>query len=253
MLIADDFGLGRLHDRVILDLLESGQIDGTSVMIDGEMTEADKAQLRDLHARGRRIGLHLNLTHAFGPDTVHYPLGTLMKACLTGKLPEAARHEFPRQAKTFQKIFGFWPDYYDGHQHCHCLPGLAALAAGLPRGPACWIRVPLPTTPAGLLRNMRAGGIKVAIIAALAFAARRTFRANGWQTNADFSGFLHLDQPERVGHWLPRLLDTSSKDCLVMVHPGSAEDLAQCPAHAPESRAVEATVLMSRHRQATAS
>ncbi|MCP8894153.1 ChbG/HpnK family deacetylase [Shinella daejeonensis] len=243
MRIADDFGLGRLHDRVILDLLESGQIDGTSVMIDGAIDEADMKRLRALRQRGAQVGLHLNLTHGFTPETVRMPLGKLILAGLSDRIPADVQSQFQRQAEAFRVAFGSLPDYYDGHQHCHCLPGLATLAARLPRAPATWIRVPLPATPAGLWRNLRAGGPKVAFIAAFAFAARRRFRASGWPANTDFSGFLRLDRPEQVRRWLPRLLQSASKDCLVMVHPGSAHDAGQCPAHAPESRAIEASTL----------
>src|SRR5690606_35013318 len=124
--------------------------------------------------------------------------GKLILAGLSGRIPADVRSQFQRQAEAFRVAFGSLPDYYDGHQHCHCLPGLAALAARLPRAPATWIRVPLPATPAGLWRNLRAGGPKVSLIAAFAFAARRRFRASGWPANTDFSGFLRLDRPEPV-------------------------------------------------------
>lgn len=243
MLIADDFGLGRRHDEVILDLLEHRQIDGTSVMIDAQITPDALKRLLDAREGGAQIGLHLNLTHAFSHDGFHLPLGTLLRLSLLGRTPKAARDEFQRQTEAFTRIFGFLPDYYDGHQHCHCLPGLSATAAALPRSGGTWMRVPLPRTPSGLLLNLRSGGLKVLLVCTLAWGARRTFQQAGWPMNGDFSGFMHLDAPEKVEHWMPRLLNARNPGTLMMVHPGAADDPAQCPGHAPESRAVEADLL----------
>ncbi len=244
MLIADDFGLGRKHDKVILDLLEERRIDGTSVMIDGEIDPQDRERLCLLREKGTLVGLHLNLTHDFARGMFHMPVGALLRLCLTGRLPEQAKHEFARQADAFHAAFGFLPDYYDGHQHCHCFPGLAALAAALPRSKTGWMRLPLPATLAGLALNIRSGGPKVGLIAGLALLARRPFRKAGWPVNRDFSGFLKLDQPEEVARWMPVLLAASAD--LMMVHPGAADDRSQCPGHAPQSRAVETDLLRRR-------
>ncbi|WLS09178.1 ChbG/HpnK family deacetylase [Shinella sumterensis] len=243
MLIADDFGLGRDHDGVILDLLERGKIDGTSVMIDGDIEPRDIERLRQLRERGAAVGLHLNLTHDFSGRHFHRPVGDLLRLCLTGRLPQQAQGAFHRQAETFHATFGFLPDYYDGHQHCHCFPGLDRIAATLPREDRVWMRVPLPRTWAGRMLNMRAGGPKTVLVMILAHFAARTFRRAGWETNSDFSGFLPLDRPDAVARWLPRLLSARAADTLMMVHPGSADDRSQCPGHAPQSRVVEAEIL----------
>lgn len=244
MLIADDFGLGRQHDKVILDLLEEQRIHGTSVMIDGEIDPQDRERLRLAREKGALVGLHLNLTHGFCAEALHLPVGELLWLCLTGRAPEQTKHEFRRQAEAFRDAFGFLPDYYDGHQHCHCFPGLAALAAELPRPDTGWMRLPLPATLRGLALNIRSGGPKVALIAGFALLARRSFRKAGWSVNSDFSGFLRLDKPEDVARWMPELLEASKG--LMMVHPGSADDRSQCPGHDSQSRSVEADILRRR-------
>ncbi|MCJ8148135.1 ChbG/HpnK family deacetylase [Shinella sedimenti] len=243
MLIADDFGLGRDHDKVILGLLERGKIDGTSVMIDGDIDPLDIERLRQLRERGAAVGLHLNLTHGFSGSHFHRPLDELLRLCLTGRLPQEAQSAFHGQAETFRTTLGFLPDYYDGHQHCHCFPGLDRIAATLPREHGVWVRVPLPRTWAGRMLNMRAGGPKTVLIMILAHFAARTFRRAGWKTNSDFSGFLPLDRPDAVARWLPRLLSARATGTLMMVHPGSADDRSQCPGHSPQSRVVEAEIL----------
>lgn len=246
MIIADDFGLGRFHDQKILDLLGGGRIDGTSVMVDGGISDKALRLLRELREQGALVGLHLNLTHDFGMSLPAMPLGALMRASLSGRLPPSCGADFLRQADRFVALFGSLPDFYDGHQHCHCLPGLSAHAAALPRAGQTWIRVPLPATVSGFWLDLRAGGWKVAMVAAFAIRARQTFRAAGFATNTDFSGFLRLNDPRAVAAWLPRILAAAGPDCLVMVHPGSAEDRAQCDGHDPESRRIEALILESK-------
>lgn len=246
MRIADDFGLGRKHDRVILSLLEARRLDGASVMVNEAIAPADVQRLRALREAGAQVGLHLNLTQPFADNHQVWSLSTLMQPFLSQRLLEGISASLDRQVEAFRVAFGSLPDYYDGHQHCHCFPGIAPLVAGLPVGPQTWVRVPLPATWAGRWRNLRSGGAKVALIMALAQRARAVFGTAGLPMNADFSGFLQLDDPANVRLWLPRLLSAAGKDCLIMLHPGDARDEMQCEGHAPESRAVEAEILIER-------
>jgi chitin disaccharide deacetylase len=242
--IADDFGLGRKHDRVILSLLEARRLDGTSVMVNDAITPGDIARLKALREAGAQVGLHLNLTQALPGNAMVWPLSTLLRPVLGSRLSEAATASLERQTEGFVRMFGSLPDYYDGHQHCHCFPGIAPLVAQLPSGPGTWVRVPLPVSWSGRWRNLRAGGAKGVLIMALAARARRVFRRAGHEVNVDFSGFLRLDDPASVRHWLPRLLAEAGPDCLMMLHPGDAGDETQCAGHAPESRDCETKILL---------
>lgn len=248
VLVADDFGLGLRHNQVILTLLETGAIDATSVMIDGSLPPDHLARLERCRRQGAQIGLHLNLTHSFDADRAAPTISHLLRDALRGRVPAALLADLARQAQAFQNRFDRLPDFYDGHQHVHCLPGFAAAAAALPKGEATWLRVPLPRAAGGLRRNIRAGGPKTLLVASLARAARRQFRRMGWRVNEDFSGFLRLDDPVSVRLWLPRLLDAAGRDCVIMVHPGAQDDPAQCPGHAAESRQVEAEILAQRSK-----
>jgi len=241
--IADDFGLGRKHDRVILSLIEAGRLDGTSVMVNDAIAPADIARLTAAREAGAQIGLHLNLTQSLPGTRAVWPMSQLLRPVLDPHLLEAINEAFIRQTKQFVSLFGRLPDYYDGHQHCHCFPAIAPLAARLPSEPNTWIRVPLPATWSGRWRNLRAGGIKGIVIMALAARAGGLFRRAGWRVNSDFAGFLRLDDPASVRHWLPRLLSAAGPDCLVMLHPGDAGDEVQCDGHAPQSRGWETRIL----------
>lgn len=242
MRIADDFGLGRRHDEVILSLMAAGRIDGTSVMVNDAIVPGDVEWLRALRNAGAQVGLHLNLTQEFSGRGPVWSLATLMRP-IAG-VPDGIAASLDRQVQEFVALFGSLPDYYDGHQHCHCLPAVAPLVTRLPYGSQAWVRLPLPATWTGRWRNLRAGGAKVLAIMAFAARARTIFTRAGLRMNGDFSGFLCLDDPAKVRLWLPRLLSAAGPDCLVMLHPGDADDSMQCAGHAPESRAVEADILM---------
>ncbi len=242
--IADDFGLGRKHDSVILSLIEAGKIDGTSVMVNDAIEPGDIARLRVLRDAGTQVGLHLNLTQAFAKRGPTWPLSSLMLKMPGTRLPDGVPASLERQVEEFVALFGSQPDYYDGHQHCHCFPGIARLVARLSYGPLTWVRVPLPATWAGRWRNLRAGGVKGLVIMALGARARTIFAGAGLRINRDFSGFLRLNDPVSVRLWLPRLLSAATPDYLMMLHPGDAADLMQCPGHAAESRAIEAEILI---------
>lgn len=209
-LIADDFGLGRGHDAVILRLLSEGRLAGTSVMIDGNLAPSDLSELRELRRQGRQVGLHLNLTQNFTAVGTAPTIGKLMKQAMTGRLPPDLGDALHRQAARFSEMFGGPPDFYDGHQHCHCLPGLEGRVADLPRDACTWLRVPTPRT-AGLARNVRTGGTKALIVAAMGWSACQTWRSAGWPVNADFSGFLDLSRPDRVQRDLPALIAADRK------------------------------------------
>lgn len=242
--IADDFGLGRKHDRVILSLIEAQKIDGTSVLVNDAIDVGDIERLKVLRDGGAKIGLHLNLTLALPGRAEVWPLSALLRSAPSAVLRDAVAASLKRQTDEFVVLFGSLPDYYDGHQHCHCFPAIAPLAARLPSRGNTWIRVPLPATWSGRWRNLRAGGAKGILIMALARHARRVFQRAGLKTNRDFSGFLRLDDPASVRRWLPRLLSEAGPDCLVMMHPGDAGDDMQCAGHAPESRGCEAEILL---------
>ncbi|WP_247997887.1 ChbG/HpnK family deacetylase [Brucella tritici] len=243
MRIADDFGLGRRHDRVILSLLETGRLDGTSVMIGNAMKPEDVYRLRELRAGGAQVGLHLNLTEAVPGGGPVWRLSQLLKPILDAQFLEQIKTSLTRQVDAFVVLFGSLPDYYDGHRHCHCFPAIAPLVTRLPYGDNAWVRMPLPATWAGRWLNFRAGGAKVLVIMTLAARARTIFAKAELETNRDFSGFLHLNDPSSVRRWLPQLLAEMTPDCLIMLHPGDDTDPMQCAGHATFSRVIEAQIL----------
>ena len=140
VLCADDFGMTPGVSRAILALARAGRLSATSAMTTLPFLARFAPALGE---SGIAVGLHLNLTAGpplgpmprLAPGGALPPLGRLMRAALAGRLPEAeAADEIARQLAAFEAAFGRPPDFVDGHQHVHVLPGVrSALLAALAR------------------------------------------------------------------------------------------------------------------------
>jgi len=142
---ADDFGLAPAVDRGILALAEQGRIQATSCLVTPPRWAAAGAALRD---GGVRTGLHFNLTEGEPLSPLlrrHWPrlpgLGTLMASAFLGLLPkEALAEELQAQLQRFVAVTGRAPDFIDGHQHVHALPGVRPLMLAAAQGLALPLR-----------------------------------------------------------------------------------------------------------------
>lgn len=90
IICADDYGLNPSINSAILDLADLNKINAVSVLIN----KVDAKSIKDLLQLSDKveIGLHLDF----------------------GKIRP--------QIDLFYKSFGFYPNYYDGHRHCHIYP-----------------------------------------------------------------------------------------------------------------------------------
>lgn len=241
-LIADDYGLGDLHNQAIKELLSINAISGTSVMI--ELCDADSAQSL-IHARQphQQIGLHFNLTQ---PSKTHpspssrnqlllsLPLGYHHSHCL---------HRLNEQWQRFIELFGFEPQYIDGHEHVHQFIGVQKRVAKF----AASKGVPVRSTR--LLPPL--SGLKNQVINFLGKTFQETAKHHSVSTNDYFFGVLPLDKPLEAEIELKNQLKIAyefaeanpDKTLTMMVHPGSAEDVTQVEGHAAEMRSIEYRVL----------
>ena len=238
VLCADDYGLSPGVNRAILQLAEAGRISATSCMANGPGWPEAARTLRQLDGR-IGIGLHLTLTEGapLGPMPGFAPrgnlpaLGPVVWAALSSRLPsgEIAR-EVARQLARFGEAFGRAPDFIDGHQHVHVLPGirgplLRALSdAGL--AGRAWLRDPSDSVAAILARRLAAP--KALFVRALATSLRNAANRAGFATNRGFSGFGPFDPGRDPGLDMARYLRRLGPAPLVMCHPGS-EDGARDP------------------------
>ncbi len=191
---------------------------------------AEAAALRPLAGR-IGIGLHLTLTFGaplgpmprFAPGGPFPTLPRVVARSLAGRLPAGEiGAEIGRQLDAFQAGMGRPPDFVDGHQHVHSLPGIRAalLAVLAERGLAgqAWLRDPFDRPGAILVRGVAAG--KALAVAGLSLGFGRRARRAGFGTNRGFSGFSRFDPGRDALADLDRYLAAPGPAHLVMCHPG---------------------------------
>lgn len=233
VLCADDFGISEGVSRGILDLIAMGRLSATSAMTNCPAWPRCAPALRE-HEGRVGVGLHLTLTAGsplgpmprFAPEGAFPPLGRLLPQALRGGLPlEEIGAEIERQLDAFADAFGRAPEFVDGHQHIHALPGVrgALLAALARRGHAgaLWLRDPSDRLSAIVRRRVAAS--KAVTVRTFAAGFRRAARRAGFSTNEGFSGFSSF-APSAVGATLERAFRHLGPRPVVMCHPGYPDE-----------------------------
>ena len=222
-LCADDYALHPLVDEAVVQLALAGRLSATSCMTTAPRWRAAAPQLVPL--RGRiQLGLHFNLTEGHGGAYPAHRLGQVLAAAYLRRLsPMQLQDSWRAQLDAFEDALGSRPDYIDGHQHVHQLPGVReALLAELRRrygdGSLPWVR---STVPAGKLWR----DPKAAVIALLGgWTATRLLRRSGVAMNRGFGGVYGFDAPDAAAYgahmqaWLAQVQDGS----LLMCHPAAS-------------------------------
>jgi len=241
-LIADDYGLGELHNKAICELISIDAISGTSVMV--ELCSKSAAhQLVESRLDHQLIGLHFNLSQ---PTILHPKQITRNTLLLTSPLVlnrSLVRKRLAEQWQLFIDLFGFEPNYIDGHEHVHQFFGLQNIVAQFAASKA------VPVRATCLLPSF--SGLKNQVINFLGRTFQATAKQNSVATNDYFLGVLPLNKPSEAEVELKAQLKCAfefaetnpDKSLTMMVHPGSAEDATQVEGHAAEMRSIEYRVL----------
>lgn len=233
VLCADDFAITAGVSRGILRLAELGRISATSAMTARPHWPSHGRALRALDGRVA-VGLHLTLTLGapLGPMPGLAPGGelpryrTLAAAALLRRLPQQEIHsEIARQIDAFADLFGRMPDFVDGHQHVHVLPGIrqALLSVAGARGLAgrLWLRHPGDRAAAIVWRGIAVA--KAMVIATLAQGFPMAARQAGFDTNEGFAGVSPFDPARDIAADFARFLAAPGRRHLVMCHPGEID------------------------------
>lgn len=232
---ADDFGLAPGVSDAIAELIAAGRLSATSCMSGCRDWRRAASVLQAVCAHTPAdVGLHLTLTDqaALSPaaglavDGRLPTLSQLLPRALGRRLPVAAlRDEIRAQLDAFEAHWGAPPDYVDGHQHVHVLPGvrealLAELLQRYPRG-RVWVRDCVESPRRCLQRGEAAG--KALFISLLGLGLHRQLRVAGVPANDGFSG-LHDFAPDRPFRpKMQRFLAGVGPRPLVHVHPGRVD------------------------------
>ena len=230
VLCADDYAISPGVSRGILELAAAGRISATSAM---SIAAGWPDLAGQLDAVRDRIGIGLHLTFTvlgplgpmprFAPSGAFPSLLEVVRPALSGRLPapEIAA-EIDRQLDAFVDAMGGPPDFVDGHQHVHALPGIRAplITALTRRGLAgrTWLRDPADK-PAAIFRR----GVTVAkalAVAGLSVGFGAEARRAGFGTNRGFAGFSAFDPRRDLARDFGRFLAAPGPAHLVMCHPG---------------------------------
>jgi predicted glycoside hydrolase/deacetylase ChbG (UPF0249 family) len=148
-LVADDFGLHRGVDEAVLQLVEASRLQAFGCMTGGRSWRASAQTLRGTPPAPIDIGLHLDFTERpIGRPA--QPLRNVIALAYARRLDLLAiRAEIRAQLNAFEAGLGRPPDYVDGHQHVHQLPGIrselvAELEARYSLAERPWLRCTIP-------------------------------------------------------------------------------------------------------------
>lgn len=255
MIIADDFGLDPENDRIIIELISHGKIDGTSVITSDRITDEHRRELVHLRqTHGAEIGLHLTLNWECNSNFKEAGVFGVWFSLLVGTIKtEQMFCSFHNQILHFYKGFGFFPDFLDGHQHCHAIPQAWPALLRASRVLAdCksdfWVRSPSANNIGNALIEFRRGGLKTLLVMCWGRTLRTRLNHVKITTNSDFSGFVGYGSADSFSKSFNQLLKKSREGCLIMVHPGSSYAIHKTKGHSNELRAIEAKFLMQLKR-----
>jgi predicted glycoside hydrolase/deacetylase ChbG (UPF0249 family) len=254
-LCADDFGLSEGVSRGILSALAAGRLSAISVMTTRPDWRTAARELDQL-ALNTDLGLHLNLTLAapltamptFAPTGCLPTIGELLRAAHKGGLPHAEiAQEISAQLYAFAVAFGRFPDFIDGHQHVHVLPGVRHALFEVLKSKGLigrlWLRNSGDHTWRILRRRIE---IKKALMVSwLSRAFVVEARANGYAVNEGFSGYSGFSETHDYAAAFSRYLTVPGKAHLVMCHPGRVDDELTRLDPATHSREIELAFLLS--------
>jgi chitin disaccharide deacetylase len=234
-LCADDYGLSPGVNRAIIDLIERGRLNATSVMMVGpSIGRGDVEALQTAVAGSSRcaIGLHVTLTAPFRPLTMHFrpadggmfpPFPKLLRAGLLRRLdPEIIQAEMMVQLSAFSEMFGRPPDFVDGHQHAQLYPVVrdAFLAAVKDAAPDAWVR------QGGRNQSLarRLGAPKALVLDVLSAQFRRRASTANIAFNPGFAGAYDFTARPDFGALMHQFLDGLPEGGLIMCHPGFVDE-----------------------------
>lgn len=234
-LCADDFALHPAVDDAVLRLARQGRLGATSCMTTSPRWAESARALRADAPPTLSTGLHFNLTEGHGGAAP--TLVAVLRDTYARRLTAAgARERIVRQLDAFEQAMGRAPDFIDGHQHVHQLPGVrdalldvlveryggaadsSASASGSGSSPMPAVRATVPAR-----RGWGAG--KAGVLAVLGgWWFRRRLDRLGIPHNTGFAGVYGFDAPAPAdyGRHMDRWLAGSPDGTLMMCHPATS-------------------------------
>lgn len=255
VLTADDYAMTPAVTRGILACLEAGRISATGAMTNRPHWRGDARHLRAFEGRAD-LGLHFNLTCGepltamprLAPGGELPKLPDILTSASLGRLPrDEVAAELDAQLKAFEDAMGRMPDFIDGHQHIHAMPGvrnvLAEVLVKRYPGEKPYLRDPVDRFAA--IRRRKHSAKKAMLLAALARPFARRMRGLGFSLNEGFAGYSQFDvQGDYAAEFASALISPGARH-LVMCHPGEVDDELRRLDPVVETRPVEKAFFLS--------
>jgi predicted glycoside hydrolase/deacetylase ChbG (UPF0249 family) len=235
VLCADDYGIAPGVNAAIRELVARGRLNATSAMVVAPSLTAPEATALTSLRRDMphlQIGLHFTLTAPFRPTSETYaprkqdaflPLPKTLGSALIARLDrDRIAHELRAQIAAFSTLFGFLPDYVDGHQHVQIFPQIrdAALSVMRETLPDAWMRQCGRVTPLAA----RVADRKGMLLDVMSRGFRKRAAAAGIAFNPGFAGSYDFESGPDFAALFPRFLDGLPARSVVMCHPGFVDD-----------------------------
>lgn len=255
-LCADDYALSPAVSDGILEAISAGRLTSTCAMANQPDWKRASSRL-PLYRTLAEFGLHFNLTLGkpltrmpnFAPGGVFPPLGKVLRASLLGQLPESEiRREFLAQLDAFEDAAGFTPDFIDGHQHVHGLPGIGGwildeMSRRRLARPGFWLRDSADRLSRIMARRFEAKKALVVALLTRNFGPAAT--RLGFEINEGFSGYSPFDASRDLAKDFASYLVSPGDRHLVMCHPGRIDDELRSWESVVDSRKKELDFLLS--------
>lgn len=221
-LCADDFGLDVAVDRGILNLILQQRLTSVSCMTDGPLWRHHGPVLRE-HKAGIAAGLHFNITAPLGHPA--HPLSEWIVRACSGRIPRTSIEDaLNRQLDRFEQVWQAPPDFVDGHQHVHVLPGIRQAVFRVLRqrysGNLPWLRDSRPAQPFGSAKHL--------VLALLASGFATQASRQGFYLNRRLSGIYDFQSEPlyllRLAEWIEQARDEQ----MLMCHPAFGLSHGDC-------------------------
>ena len=236
VLCADDYGIAPGVSRAIRELLDRGRLSATSAMVVSPDFAAEGPRL-SAYAGRADLGLHLTLTQ-------DRPLGRLMSAAYTGRLDrQAMASAVENQVAEFTRVIGRPPDFIDGHQHVHLLPGVREPVVAVAGRIGAYVRLTDEPLASALTCGISPG--KAAFLSLLSRPLAREASKSCIAHNRGFRGARSFTEAAPYRALFRRMIAGAKAGCLVMCHPGLVDAALASRDPVTESRVDEYRYLLS--------
>lgn len=217
ILCADDYAQNEGIDSAVHQLLDLGRLSAVSCFSTAPHWQDTAAPALREHLGQADIGLHFNLTEGFGKTDMPGLHAVIVCSLMRRMHPARLRQELERQLNAFEAGFGQPPDFIDGHQHVHQLPGVRTVVLKMIQdrypGHPVWIRNTVPANP-----QWRGKALILKHLGGRALAT--SLQAARMPTNNGFGGVYGFDR-EDYAACFKAWLQAATDGMLIMCHPGA--------------------------------